>query len=417
MRRLLNQIGNRLQAFIDQRDDLALVLRSPAADALPLLKILEGLEEASTSDLYWIVTDNFIEPVAYANAIVRGFVTKHEVVRLTMEKRRMAPWPLIPRQILSEATPPVQRLRDLAAFSRTLLPVPDGGTNVWIFFPLEVANQTAFAGFMAECFRHDFPFPWCHHLRFLVREDPSDPALARRLAGAPRIQWYQPDLSTDAVNRALEAETADERLPLAERVAMLPILAGNDFAWGRYPAAMQKYELLLRYHASTNNYAMAAFALNGMGEVYEKVGALDRANQSYEAALIPASHGDHPAFPIWLNTVVNLGNLCVRQARWRDGEAYYDIAQQLATIARDATTKISALERRGVCQEYQGQLAEAEQSWRAGSVIAAQLQDVASCRGLLRRLEELCARTGQHAAAFELHEQLTLLDAPEAATA
>jgi hypothetical protein len=115
--------------------------------------------------------------------------------------------------------------------------------------------------------------------------------------------------------------------------------------------------------------------------------------------------------------VVNLGNLCIRQQRWGDGEAYFDVAQQLAAVARDATTKISALEHRGICQDYQGKVAEAEQSWRAGLIIAAQLEDVASCRGLLRRLEEICTRTGQHAAAFELHEQLTLLDTPEAATA
>jgi tetratricopeptide (TPR) repeat protein len=417
MRRLLNQIGNRLQAFIDQRDDIALVLCSPASDALPLLKILEGLEESSTSDLYWIVTDNFVEPVGYAGAVVKAFATRHEVVRLAIGKRGMAPWPPIPQEILSDTTAPVERLRALAAFSRTLLPVPNGGTNVWVYFPLELANPGAFAGLMAEVLRHEFPFPWCHHLRFIVREDPSNRALARRLPGAPRIQWYQPDLGTEAVNRALEEEATDDSLPLAERMAMVPMLAGTDFAWGRYPAAMQKYGLLLRYHGATNNHAMAAFSLNGMGEVYEKMGDLDRANQSYEAALIPASHGEQPAMTIWLNVVVNLGNLCIRQQRWGDGEAYFDVAQQLAAVARDATTKISALEHRGICQDYQGKVAEAEQSWRAGLIIAAQLEDVASCRGLLRRLEEICTRTGQHAAAFELHEQLTLLDTPEAATA
>jgi tetratricopeptide (TPR) repeat protein len=179
---------------------------------------------------------------------------------------------------------------------------------------------------------------------------------------------------------------------------------------------MQKYELLLRYHAATNNHAMAAFALNGMGEVYEKMGDLGRANASYEAALIPASHGDSPAIPIWLNVVVNLGNLCARQARWRDGEAYYDVAQQLATIGRDPTTKIKALEHRGVCQQNQGKLAEAVESWRAGTIIAAQLEDVPSCRGLLGRLEQVYTQTGQQAAALQLREQLAALGAPRTVT-
>jgi hypothetical protein len=410
MRQLLNEIGDHLQAFIDQRDDVALVLSSPAADSLPVLKILEGLEEASASDLFWTVTDNFVDPVTYADAVVKGFATKHEVVRLAMPERGMKAWPPIPPRVRSEATPPTQRLRELAAFSRELLPVPNGGNNVWIFYPFEVTDQTAFAKLMADLLRHEFPFPWCHHLRFIVRADPTDAAMQTVLAGRPRIQWYQPDLGTDAVNRGLEAEATDESRPLAERMSVVPIMAGNDFAMARYPEALEKYALLLRYHGSMNNYPMAAFALNGMGEVYERMGELERANESYEAALIPASHGEHPAVPIWLNIVVNLGNLCVRQGRWRDGEAYFDVAQQLATVARDGPTKVGSLKSRGDCQREQGKLAEAVQSWNDATVIAAQLQDVDSCRALLGRLEQHYAQAGPYAAALELREQLVALN-------
>src|SRR5262245_42749755 len=102
----LKQIRERLQSFIDQRDDVALVLRSPATDATPLLKILEGMEEASASDLYWSFTDNFTDGETYANAVVKGFATKHEMIRLAMQKENMTPWPPIPAQILSEKALP-----------------------------------------------------------------------------------------------------------------------------------------------------------------------------------------------------------------------------------------------------------------------------------------------------------------------
>jgi tetratricopeptide (TPR) repeat protein len=406
MRRLLKEIGDHLQAFVDQRNDLALILCSPAGDALPVLKILEGMEDASASDLYWVVTDNFTDPESYVAAVVSGFSTKHQAVRLALDQRGMRPWPPLPPGVLSGSAPPVQRLRELAAFSRELLPVPNGGNNVWAFFPLEVSHRGAYAALMTGLLRHDFPFPWSHHLRFIVREDSPTGLLRQALPGMPRVQWYQPDLSLEAVNRALEAEAADESLPLPERVALLPILAGNDFAWGRYADAMKKYELLLRFHAPTGNVAMAAFALNGMGEVYEKMGDLDRANRSYEAALIPASHGEHPALPVWLNSVVNLGNLCVRQSRWRDGEAYYDVAQQLATVARDPTTKIGALDGQGICAQRQGKTEEAAKCWRGATVIAAQLQDVPACRLLLGRLEQLHTQRGETAEALEVRRQL-----------
>jgi uncharacterized protein HemY len=146
--------------------------------------------------------------------------------------------------------------------------------------------------------------------------------------------------------------------------------------------------------------------------VYERTGDLELANQSFEAALIPATHGDRPAFPVWLNIVTNLGNLCIRQRRWADGEAYFDVAQQLATAARDGPTKVGSLKRRGDCQHQQGKLADAAQSWNAALIIAAQLEDVVSCRTLVSRLEQHCTEGGQHAKALELQEQLAALDAP-----
>jgi tetratricopeptide (TPR) repeat protein len=406
MRKLLKQISDQLQAFINQRADLALVLCSAATEAVPVLKILEGLEEGSTSDLFWTFTDNFTDAGAYANAVVSGFANKHELVRLAMEKEQMAPWPAIPTQIISTETPPAQRLRMLAAFSRELLPVPSGGNNVWIFYPLEVANHTTFSAVMAEMLQHEFPFPWCHHLRFIIREDPAEHSLQKVLGGSPRIQWYQPDLSVDAVNRSMEAEIADDELPLEERLNTLMVMAITDCAHNRLPQALEKYELLLRYHAPMGNHSMAAVALNGMGEVYEKMGDIDRANESFEAALIPGSHGDNPPIPIFLNVVLNLANLQRSEERWEDAEAYFDLAQQLATVNRDPSLKIRSLENRGICQQRQGKLQEACKSWNDGLVMAAQLEDVELCRGLLERLREQYRGTGQIAKERELREQL-----------
>jgi Tfp pilus assembly protein PilF len=409
MQRLLKDIGDRLQAFIDQRDNIALILRSPESDTLPILKILEGLEENSTSDLFWSFTDDFVNDATYATAIVTGFSSRHEAMRLAMEREGMKPWPSIPPKILSEHAPPVQRIRELAAFSRELLPIPNGGNNVLILYPIEIKNKTAFAAFIAEVLQHDFPFPWCHHLRFIIREDPAEPTLQQVLANAPRIEWYQPDLSAESINRCMEETVADESLPLEERLGTLVVLAGNDFAFHRYAEALEKYEVLLQYYAPMGNHTMAALALNGMGEVYEKMSDLERANRSYEAALIPASHGDHPPMALFLNVVLNLANLRLAQERWADAEAYYDSAQQLATVARNAPVKIRSLENRGICQKRQGKLEEAVKSWSNAAVIAAQLQEIELCRSQLEHLRQHCAETGQSAKEQELRKQLVAL--------
>jgi Tfp pilus assembly protein PilF len=108
--------------------------------------------------------------------------------------------------------------------------------------------------------------------------------------------------------------------------------------------------------------------------------------------------------------VLNLANLRQAQERWEDAEAYFDMAQQLATVNRDASLKIRSLENRGICQQQQGKLDDACTSWNDGLVMAAQLQDVAVCRGLLERLRQLYADTHQTAGEREVNEYLAAFD-------
>jgi tetratricopeptide (TPR) repeat protein len=412
MRKLLQQISTHLGAFVDQRDDVAMVLSAPSADATPLLSLLEGLEAEKPSNFFWTFTESFSDAPSYAQAVVDAFAVKHEGVRLAMEKEGMTPWPTIPALVRAASASPPRRLRELASFSRELLPVPNGGVVVWTFFPLEIADVVAYAKLMGELIDHEFPFPWCHHLRFIVRSDPAAANAEQWLRRLPRVQRYAPDLSSDALNRSIEEEIADETLPLAERMSSLAVSAGNDLAFQRFPSALEKYALLLQYHGSMNNYPMAALAMHGMGQVYERTGDIDRANEAYQAALIPASHGEHPAIPVFLNVTLSLANLRMEQQRWGEAEGYWDTAQQLATVSRDGPLKVRALDFRGVCQERQSKLDEAEQSWHSGSVIAAQLQDVGLCGIALERLRGLYAARGDAAKEREVREQLAALGRP-----
>ena len=411
MRQLLHGIGARLQAFVNQRDDLALLLSSPASDSLPILTLIDEIEASSASHMFWTFSEAFTDPAAYADAVVGSFATRHEGVRLALEKEGMKPWPHIPPHILARETLPARRLRDLAAFSRELLPVPNGGNVVWVFYPLEIADPRRYASLAGQLLSHQFPNPWCHHLRFILRDEPSAPVLQQAFGDAPRTQWFRPDLGPEAVQRSLEEAANDDTLPLDERLANVMVLAGGDYANHRYPEALAKYELLLTYHAPLKNYVMAAVSLNGMGEAYQRMGDLDRAAQSYEAALVPASQGEHPAIPVLLNIVLNLGSVRFTQERWAEAEAYYDMAQQLATVARNGPAKVQALDCRGLCQHRQQRLQEAEQSWYNGAVIAAQLEDVALCRTLVGRLQQYYAETGQHELERERREQLAGLNA------
>ena len=408
MRRLLQELGGRLKGFVDQRENVAMVVRASEADTLPILTLLDGVEAERASDMFWTFTDVFIDADAYAQAIVSAFSVRHEGTRLALEKEGLGSWPPLPEDVTDASAPPSRRLRALAAFSRRLLPVPNGGVVVWTLFPLAIEDPADYAALMRQLLHHEFPNPWCHNLRFVIRDDAARPFLSgSRMA---RVEELQPDLSAEAVRRSIEADAEDESLALDERMGNLAMLAGIDFAEHRYEESLDKYGLLLQFYAPAGNHAMGALALNGMGESYERMGDLESAGDSYQAALIPASHGEHPPVPVLLNVLLNLANLRFKEERFEESEGYFDAAQQMATVARNGPVKVQALDGRGLAQHRQGKREEAEKSWDAGAIIAAQLEDVGLCRTLVARLHQFYGETGQREKERERARQLAGLD-------
>src|SRR5262245_10727883 len=171
MRKLIEGAAGRFRAFLAQRDDLALVVRSPGAESVALLQILETLEEEATWALFWKFPESFGDAEGYVSALAASFAARHELVRLLQAQAGVEVWPVLPAAVRDEGLPPAGRLRGLMAFARSLLPRPEGGVLVWVMFPGEVADRPAYARLMREVLRHEFPFPWCHHMRVLLRDD------------------------------------------------------------------------------------------------------------------------------------------------------------------------------------------------------------------------------------------------------
>ena len=412
MQKLFDALTARLRAHVDQRDDAALVVRCGDAEATAVLKALEGVDDASTAEVFWIVSDEFQDAASYASAAVNAFAVKHGAVRLAM-LRGGAPagvpvWPPLPDALLDEARPPVDRMRDLMAFSRALLPEPDGFVAAWCLVPLAVADPVAYAAFVAAVVRHDFPLPWCHHLRFYVRGHPDDRVLPAALAAQARVAWYDPELGRDAMQRAIDEEAADPALPLERRLRNLFLSAGIDQAHQRLGDALQKYGVLLKYYAGTRDATMTALVLNAVGETHVRLGNEAQAGHCFELAAVPAARAPGPPIPVLLNVVLNLANLRLAQARWEEGEAYYDSAQRLATAQRDPATKLRAIENLGHCQYAQGKVPEALASWHAGAAVAKELDFPDVRRSLLERLAGHYLGASDHARHADVRRQLAL---------
>jgi tetratricopeptide (TPR) repeat protein len=220
----------------------------------------------------------------------------------------------------------------------------------------------------------------------------------------------QPDLGPEAVQRSLEASLDDGSIPLDERIGHLLILAGSDQAMHQHEAALTKYEIIRDHHIATGNAALAAVALNGMGESLEKLGQLGPAGAHYEHAVVLAGQGDHPPVPILLNAMMNLGRVRQTESRWAEAAAWWDLAQQIAVVARNAPARLQAMEYLGICQFRLGAREEAEHTLTDASVIAAALEDLPACRSIVLRLCQYYQSIGAHEKEQERREQLAALE-------
>jgi len=394
MQRLVDGIKQRFTDFVVNSDHLAMILTATTEDSMPLTSMLESVEADQGADFFWTFPDNYENDVSYAEAIVKAFSSKHQAVSLSLDKEGMKPWPEIPAVVKSDSTPPSVRLRELAAFSRRLLPVENGGVCVWTFYPLEIADSGAYAELMKSVIAHDFPYPWCHHLRFIIREAPEEPLLSGQLNGAPRVEVFAPDLSREAIDQSIEEEYQDESLPLDQRMSALLMSAGNDLAFERWPSALDKYALLLQYHGSMNNTVMGAVVLNNMGTVYERMGDPANAEKAYETAMRLSASGEHQSHQVMLNNVLSQAEMREDQQRWEEAEGYWDSAQQLAIVTRNGPLRIKALRHRGICERQQEKLQAAETSLLGSTTLAAKLEDSDQCKQGLEHLRDLYVYTG-----------------------
>jgi tetratricopeptide (TPR) repeat protein len=387
MRRVLERVNDRLRAFVTQRDFLALVVSIRDSDSPVLVKIVEGLDDASASEMFWSFTAAFDDAWSYSAAVLNAFREKYEPVRMVLEKENgPLRWPEFPADRFYDGQPPDERLRELMVFSRELLPAPAGTLAVWALLPLAIGDPDDYAQLMARVLDYRLPNPWCSRLRVIVRDGIGATPLSERLADAGGIDWYVPDLSVETLQAAIEDDTADETLAVPERFQAVLMSAGVDYAHGRHEQALQKYELAFRYYEATDNPPFAAIAMNGMGEIHQALGDEDSAGVLFESALGPATAGEPIVFPVLLNVLLNLANLRLAQQQWEEAEAYYDNADKVATIARNPPAKIQSLECLGYAMYQQERFQDACDTWELGASIAGELHEPELQRSILERL-------------------------------
>src|SRR5438132_4345361 len=284
MQKLITDLQARLQAFLAQRTNLLLVVRAGEAEYLPLVSVMAGIESESADDVLPF-GDPFESPAAYATALINILATRYMAIASELRKEREDLPAELPAELRQERRAPVDRLRDALVFERGLLADLEASRVVVGLFPSRIKDHAVYARFVMTLVEHQLPQPWCHHMRFIVREDARQALLSQHARTLPRTEFYAPDFSPPALAKALEDQAYDENEKLPLRMNALLQCAALDYAHGRLPAAAEKYALLSRYHADLGPPVMLALSRNGMGEVLVRAGKPVEAQRAFERAL------------------------------------------------------------------------------------------------------------------------------------
>jgi tetratricopeptide (TPR) repeat protein len=368
MRRLFDALQRSLEDFVEQRDDLMLVAACGDDDVALVLKVLQDMEQANPYDVFLFFSDDFVAPGPYVSVLVERLREYHRIACEGLAQEGKDPLPPLPDHLADETRAPRDRLGDAMVYARSLTPSEGGHRLVWVLFPQHIADRPAYLDLLRAFVPRRGPRPWMAGLRLVCRDLPHPPRAFIDREPVPRVRFQAVDLGQDALAEAMAEDVEDESLPMDARMQSLLSLALLDAAFDRYQPAVEKYRVLLGHYQGTDDQAMQAFVMNGIGEMYRKAGQQEQARHWLECAVGAVAKADAPV--VFYAIVRNLGELSHQEGRHGEAEQWFDHAEKLAGHLLDPEGKARSLNARGLAQEAQGAPDRALESYTAAATLA-----------------------------------------------
>ncbi|MCL2724295.1 MAG: tetratricopeptide repeat protein [Polyangiaceae bacterium] len=416
MQHLFQDVVKRLQAFLAQKKTFLLLTRCRDEDTAMLFKALESVDEMD-SDIFWVFHEDFTDPKTYANSVVESFQKQAETLSKELEDSGEPSWPPLPPQLTNPMTPPTERLRLLAMYARTRIPNMEAAHCTIALVPIRILQPLEWRAFVHEFMKYDPESPWCHHMRFIMREpshlsmDKLSPERKAKLDpnAFPNTEIYSIDFSQEALQKAMRDELADPTIPLPQRMQYLLMDAAIDYAHKRYLEAGEKYQLLRKYYTRTKNPTLLAIALNGIGEVHAAAspGLREKAVEYFEMAATTAVEAE--CSPVLLNVMLNLGNLYLANHKWTQATEHFEAAGELAPLLSNAGAMLLSLENIGVCRYKLEEWGPAQKAWQDGLELARATKDDNARKKMLVHLRDMYKTARMHDRLAATEEELRSL--------
>src|SRR5215207_8480210 len=110
MQRLVDGLRGRMEGFVEQRDDLLLLLGCSDDDAALAAKVISDAEQANGTDVFLIFTDDFVLADPYVAVLGERLREEHRVACAALREEGREPLPPPPPALFDETQPPSSRL-------------------------------------------------------------------------------------------------------------------------------------------------------------------------------------------------------------------------------------------------------------------------------------------------------------------
>lgn len=394
MRRLYEKLQAMLRGFIDQRDDLLLLVAANDSDSALVLQCLREFDEQSAGDLVLLFGEAFDQPFASADCYLDSLAAK---LRSDVEVANAGalptdtPLPPPPEAMAEGAVPPPARLKLGLGYAASLVDPRGGQRYVWGMVPGEIKSADQYAALLAALPALQ-PEEWMRGGRVIARV-PANFDLARSpLAGKPRVRVERFHIPHDAHEQELLAALNDPAALEADRMGAAVQLGFIDAAHNRLEPAAAHFNKALVFFQWVKLPAMAGLVMVGLGDVARRRGDAVEAKRWFESALVPAVESESPI--LLSNVVENLATTEFRQGQYGEAAARYAALGELRRTSFDEDGVAESLEWEGVSLDKAGRTQDAVMKWYEAALIGRTFNLEHRLPSVLPRLRDGYERLG-----------------------
>jgi tetratricopeptide (TPR) repeat protein len=392
-----------LRDFIAQPDYPTLVLGCSDSDVVLPNRILFSLDQQDETACYLLFPEPCNAIAEYIEAVVATLNAQWEILNAELPARGMEPLPPWPLEVQDSRVTPKNRLMAALKHVGEHLPAPE--TIVWGLVPGELADLPGYKAMIAPLLIPNEVEPWMDRHRFILRDSKEAPAIIPDLLAAEndKVLVMELDFSNERVEQSLIETASDKAIPANDRMFAFFQLAAIDFAFKRYPQALEKYGVCFNFYQQEGNLPFQSLCLAGAGDTCREGGKPADALKFYQQGIgLSLDSGDKVSLRQGLHSA---GSLCLTQQSYPDAEGYLKHASNVAGKLNDPYSKTQSMEQLGQAQWAQGKTKEAGETWTNARKLAVEHGDRERALSLYDRCIAMYRVAGMNREAAQLERE------------